>query len=153
MKKGIVFALIAAISYSLSTPLGKLILNELDSTFTSGLFYLGAGVGMSLVYLLSKFFKKSPTYNSLNKNDLVYVILMVILDIIAPILLLLGLSISYSGNVSLLNNFEIVFTSLIALVFFKEKNISKSLDRDSHNFYFQHHLKHRFFRRILFFFS
>ena len=51
---------------------------------------------------------------------------MVILDIIAPILLMLGISMTNSANVSLLNNFEIVTTSIIALVIFKEI-ISKKL--------------------------
>lgn len=45
---------------------------------------------------------------------------MVALDIAAPIFLMLGLSRTASANVSLLNNFEIVATSLIALVVFKE---------------------------------
>ena len=45
---------------------------------------------------------------------------MVVLDILAPILLMLGISMTNSANVSLLNNFEIVATSLIALLVFKE---------------------------------
>lgn len=45
---------------------------------------------------------------------------MVVLDIIAPILLMFGISRTNAANVSLLNNFEIVATSLIALVIFKE---------------------------------
>lgn len=45
---------------------------------------------------------------------------MVLLDIIAPILLIYGLSRTSAGNASLLNNFEIVATSIIALVIFKE---------------------------------
>ena len=51
---------------------------------------------------------------------------MVILDIVAPILLMLGIARTNSANVSLLNNFEIVATSIIALVVFKEV-ISKKL--------------------------
>ncbi len=51
---------------------------------------------------------------------------MVVLDIIAPILLMVGISMTNSANVSLLNNFEIVATSLIALLIFKEV-ISKKL--------------------------
>ena len=42
------------------------------------------------------------------------------LDIIAPILLMMGIANTNSANVSLLNNFEIVATSLIALIIFKE---------------------------------
>ncbi|MBR0026271.1 MAG: EamA family transporter, partial [Clostridia bacterium] len=38
----------------------------------------------------------------------------------APILLLLGLTHTGAGAVSLLNNFEIVATTLLALLFFRE---------------------------------
>ncbi len=47
-------------------------------------------------------------------------------NIAAPILLMFGIANTTSANVSLLNNFEIVATSIIALVIFKEK-ISRRL--------------------------
>lgn len=56
-----------------------------------------------------------------NKKELPYTITMVVLDIIAPILLMFGITRAASANVTLLNNFEIVATSIIALVIFKEK--------------------------------
>lgn len=46
---------------------------------------------------------------------------MILLDIAAPICLLFGLRSESAANVSLLNNFEIVATALIALAVFKEK--------------------------------
>ena len=46
---------------------------------------------------------------------------MIVLDIAAPIFLLLGLSFTTAANASLLNNFEIVATALIALAVFGEK--------------------------------
>lgn len=49
-----------------------------------------------------------------------YVVGMIVLDVAAPILLMFGLLDSASSNASLLNNFEIVCTSLIALLVFKE---------------------------------
>lgn len=45
---------------------------------------------------------------------------MIILDILVPILMMIGLNIGSSSSSSLLNNFEIVATTLIALIFFKE---------------------------------
>jgi drug/metabolite transporter (DMT)-like permease len=45
---------------------------------------------------------------------------MIVLDVAAPILLLIGLKMSLPENVALLNNFEIVATTLIAALFFKE---------------------------------
>lgn len=51
---------------------------------------------------------------------------MIALDIIAPILLMLGASIGTSANASLPGNFKIVATTLTALLLFKEK-VSKWL--------------------------
>lgn len=56
----------------------------------------------------------------LAKKDLPYVILMIVLDIMAPMFLMLGLTMTTSANASLLINFEIVATSVFALVIFEE---------------------------------
>ena len=62
----------------------------------------------------------------ISKNEMIFIVGMVALDILAPILLMIGLAMTTPESVSLLNNFEIVATSLIALLIFKE-NISKRL--------------------------
>ncbi len=121
MKKAILFAILAALFYSISIPFSKLFIGEIPSTMLAGLLYLGAGFGMMVVYGIN-IAKKIPLESeSLNKKDIPYVILMIILDIVAPILLMSAISISNPSNISLINNFEIVTTSLIALLFFKEK--------------------------------
>jgi drug/metabolite transporter (DMT)-like permease len=81
--------------------------------------YLGAGVGVGILFLITnkKGKEESEKYT---KKDVPYVIGMIVLDIIAPILLMFGLMDSASSNASLLNNFEIVCTSIIALAIFKE---------------------------------
>ena len=87
--------------------------------------YLGAGLGIGIVFLITK--KKSPDANEkITKKDLPNVLGMIALDILAPILLMFGLLDSASSNASLLNNFEIVCTALIALLIFKEA-ISKRM--------------------------
>lgn len=121
-KKGIAIALLAAVCYSISSPLSKLILNFLSPTLMAGFLYLGAGICMLFIYLFRIIFKKKiKKEKKLTKKDLPYVIGMVVLDITAPILMMFGLSTTSAANASLLNNFEIVMTSLIALLFFKEK--------------------------------
>lgn len=122
MKKiAIIFALLAASFYALNAPLSKLLLDNFPSTILAGLLYLGAGIGMSIVYLVRKRFIKKEKEKSLDKNDLKYVIMMILLDILAPIMLLLSLKSSNSETIALINNFEIVATSVIAYIFFKEK--------------------------------
>ena len=51
---------------------------------------------------------------------------MIVLDIAAPILMMYGLKTCSASNTSLLNNFEIVATALIALLFFGE-NVKRKL--------------------------
>ena len=82
--------------------------------------YLGAGFGMLFYSTVSKVTGKAAATETLTKKELPYTIAMVVLDIIAPILLMFGIKFSNAANVSLINNFEIVATSLIALFVFKE---------------------------------
>ncbi len=87
----------------------------------AGLLYIGAGLGMGVIALLRKLKKAERTEEKITKADLPYTVAMIVLDIAAPIFLLLGLSYTSAANASLLNNFEIVATALIALVVFKER--------------------------------
>lgn len=124
--RAILFAIIAAFLYALNTPISKKLLEHVDETMMAAMLYLGAGIGIFLLGVVENFAKKSVKKEKLTKKELPYTIGMIILDIIAPILLMMGIKVSTSANVSLLNNFEIVATSMIALVIFKEV-ISKKL--------------------------
>lgn len=115
------YALLAALLYALSSPISKLLLEFVGPTLMAACLYLGAGFGLLLV----KKTKKTKE-EKLEKKDMPYVVGMVVLDIIAPILLMMGLTITSSSNAALLNNFEIVATTVIAYFIFKEK-ISKNL--------------------------
>lgn len=121
IRTGIFFAIIAAALYALNSPLSKLLLDYMPSTLMAGFLYIGAGVGMAFVALARKFSKTQTREDRLTKKELPYTVMMIVLDIAAPILLLAGLKSISSANASLLNNFEIVATSLIALMIFKEK--------------------------------
>lgn len=120
------FAIIAAALYAINIPFSKLLLNYVPPTMMAAFLYLGAGVGMAIYGLVMKLFKKNNKKKSLTKRELPYTIAMIILDIAAPIFLMIGISKTTSANATLLNNFEIVATSIIALVIFKEI-ISKKL--------------------------
>lgn len=125
-KKSIISALLAALLYALNAPFSKLLLENVSETMMAGFLYLGAGIGLFIMGLCKKIAGKNEKEAPLTKEELPYVIAMIILDIMAPIFLLLGLSMTTAANVSLLNNFEIVATSLVALIVFKE-TISKRL--------------------------
>lgn len=115
----IFFALLASVLYAINIPLSKLLLNQIEPTMMASYLYLGAGIGIGILYLVTKN-KKIVLGEKIEKKDLPYIIGMVILDILAPIFLMFGLMDTVSSSASLLNNFEIVCTSLIALFIFKE---------------------------------
>ena len=103
-------------------PVSKLLLEQIPSAIMAGLLYLGAGSGM---YLMERFHKNRDE-QPLTRKELPYTAAMVVLDIAAPVFLMVGLSKSSAATASLLNNFEIVATSLIALFLFREA-VSKRL--------------------------
>ncbi|MCI5746214.1 MAG: DMT family transporter [Erysipelotrichaceae bacterium] len=121
MKIGIFLSILAAFLYAISSPLSKILLSYIKPTLMAGFLYLGAGVAMIIIALFRKVIKNKAQERKLSKKDLPYTILMIILDILAPICLLFGLNMTSAANASLLNNFEIVATAIIALLIFKEK--------------------------------
>lgn len=121
MKKAAVFAILAAALYALNAPMSKLLLKSVPPTMMAGFLYIGAGLGMALLGMVRAGTKHGRKENRLTKKDLPYTLGMVVLDIAAPIFLMMGLRGTSSANTSLLNNFEIVATALIALMIFREK--------------------------------
>ena len=117
--KAIIYAFLAALFYAVNVPCAKLLLTDAAPTFMAAFLYWGAGIGVGIMYLF-KFHKEKPE-QKLGRKDIPYTVAMVVLDIVAPILLMAGVSIGTAANASLLGNFEIVATTLIALLFFKEK--------------------------------
>ena len=115
----IIFALLAAAFYAINVPLSKLLLAHVGETTMAALLYLGAGIGIGILSLFNR--KDRKKSEKLTKTDLPYVIGMIVLDIAAPIFLMLGISRGSSANASLLGNFEIVATTVIALAIFREK--------------------------------
>ena len=103
-----IYAILAAALYAINVPLSKILLNHIEPTMMASFLYLGAGLGLFIYGLIQKKMDKSETNESLTKKELPYTIAMVVLDIFAPILLMLGITMTNSANVSLLNNFEIV---------------------------------------------
>ena len=119
-KTAIGWAVLAAALYALSSPFSKLLLQEVSATMMAALLYLGAGVGMSCLGLVQRRSGHPRQESRLTRRELPYTLGMVVLDMAAPILLMAGLTMTTPENASLLNNFEIVATSLIALLCFRE---------------------------------
>lgn len=112
----ILYALLAAVFYAINVPLSKLLLKVIGPTMMASFLYLGAGIGIGFLSLLGR----EKEEKKLGRKDLPFVLGMILLDIAAPIFLMLGISYGSSSNASLLGNFEIVATTVIALAIFKE---------------------------------
>lgn len=120
--KAICYAIAAAVFYALNVPCSKHLLGLVAPTYMAAFLYLGAGIGVGIMYFTRQRHRKSEEPSEcLAKKDLPYAVGMVLLDIIAPILLMTGIKLGTSANASLLGNFEIVATTVLALLLFKEK--------------------------------
>lgn len=113
------YAVLAAVLYAINIPLSKRLLETAGPAYMASFLYFGAGIGIGIIYLLGKN-KRKTEERKLSKKELPYTIGMIVLDIAAPIFLMMGLRTATSANASLLNNFEIVATSIVALFVFKE---------------------------------
>lgn len=116
----IAYAVLAAALFGMSAPFSKLLLSEVPPLMMSSLVYLGAGLGMLIADFVKSMTKSKIIEARLEKKELPYILAMIVLDIAAPISLMLGLTMTTAANAALLINFEIVATSVIALIVFKE---------------------------------
>lgn len=114
------YALLAACLFALNAPLSKLLLGSVEPLFLAALLYLGAGAGMLLIGRLRRAGGAPKRESALSRRELPFIALMVLLDIAAPIALLFGLRLTNAGTAALLGNFEIVATTLFALLLFRE---------------------------------
>ncbi len=122
--KAILYALLAAVFYAINVPVSKQLLRDVGPTTMAAFLYLGAGIGIGILSRINN--NKKRMSEKLSRRDCPFVVGMIALDIAAPIFLMLGISYGSSANASLLGNFEIVATTVIALIVFKEA-VSKRL--------------------------
>jgi drug/metabolite transporter (DMT)-like permease len=114
--RGVQAALLSAVLFGAGTPLAKLILGEVSPWMLAGLLYTGSGVGLMLYRLV----RRSPRVRLARGELLPLVGAVGFGGVIAPLLLLVGLSSMPAAGASLLLNAEGVFTALLAWFVFKE---------------------------------
>lgn len=113
---GIAAALIAALLFGASTPLAKLLLVHTNPWLLAALLYLGSGLGLLLLRRLWR--APAVTLPVPERSWLAGAILAG--GVVAPVLLLLGLTQMPASGASLLLNAEGVFTALLAWFAFHE---------------------------------
>ncbi|HXS26767.1 MAG TPA: DMT family transporter [Steroidobacteraceae bacterium] len=129
---GAAFAVASAILFGISTPLAKVLLSGgLDAQLLAGLFYLGSGLGLSVVLAARSAFAASGRLASaearLRRADLPLLCLAVLLGgVVAPVLMMSGLARTSAASAALLQNLEGLATMAIAWVAFRE-NVDRRL--------------------------
>jgi len=114
----IVAALAAAALFGASTPLAKQLVGDVPALWLAGLLYLGSGIGLTVVRALRDRGWQSPQISSGEWPWLGGAILFG--GVIAPVLLMIGLSRSSAAAASLLLNLEAVLTAILAWIAFRE---------------------------------
>jgi drug/metabolite transporter (DMT)-like permease len=123
IRAGIACGIGAAVLFGLSPPLVKLLLPMSSPAMLAGLLYLGAGLGLLAVRLVSRWsgIGSSRREAPLRRSDLAPLLGVIVTGgMVGPVLMLVGLG-RVSGAVgSLLLNLEAPFTIALAVVFFRE---------------------------------
>jgi drug/metabolite transporter (DMT)-like permease len=120
--KGVVFALLAACLFGVSTPLAKMLLPKVEPVLMAGLLYLGSGIGLAVYTLLrSRHRTLHSREAALRRQDWPWLSGAIFVGgVLGPVLLLWGLAATPASSASLLLNLEGVFTALLAWFVFKE---------------------------------
>jgi drug/metabolite transporter (DMT)-like permease len=113
-------ALAAAALFGASTPLAKLLLGEISPVVLAGLLYLGSGIGLALLRLARGRGNRAREAR-LAPGDWRWLAGAIFAGgVVAPVLLLWGLSRGSAAETSLLLNFEGLITVLVAGALFRE---------------------------------
>ena len=113
---GVQSALLSAVLFGAGTPFAKMLLDNVSPWLLAGLLYTGSGVGLGLIRVI----RRSPRV-TLGKREILPLAGAIFFGgVLAPVLLLVGLTNLSAGSASLLLNAEAVFTAVIAWVVFSE---------------------------------
>jgi drug/metabolite transporter (DMT)-like permease len=114
-------AILAAVLFGAGTPLAKVLLGTVDPLVLAGMLYLGAGLGAALVLAVRRRASHGQRAPKLGARERLALGAAVVAGgLAAPILMMYGLRATPAGTASLLLNFEVVATTLIAAVAFHE---------------------------------
>lgn len=115
-------AVLAAALFGASAPVAKLFLSEVEPIPMASLLYLGTGAGL---LLLRGIFRLGTGYSNaeakISKSDYKWLLWAILAGgVAAPIVLMFSLRGTPAATASLLLNFEVASTTLIAALFFRE---------------------------------
>ncbi len=114
-RRGLALGLAAAVSFGVSAPFAKRLLDDVSPQMLAGLLYVGAFVGLTVVG------RRSRAEARLRRVDAPRMAAMIVAGgVVAPVLLLLGLERVSGVTGSLLLNLEGPLTILVGVMLFRE---------------------------------
>ncbi|MBI1182317.1 MAG: EamA family transporter [Alphaproteobacteria bacterium] len=126
-RTGVVFALLSAVLFGASTPLAKLLLDNVDPWTLAGVLYLGAGIGLAGVHVFRGALRIPDVEAPIRRTDVPWLALVILTGgLLGPLLLMLGLARTTASGASLLLNLEGLATMGIAWIVFRE-NVDRRL--------------------------
>ncbi|MBK8269382.1 MAG: DMT family transporter [Planctomycetes bacterium] len=120
-KRGVVYAITAAVLFGASTPAAKALLGSVPAILLAGLLYLGSGAGLGLWSFVSARRGGKTKEARLARRDVPWLVGVVLVGGVAgPVLLMWGLAKTSAAAAALLLNLEGVLTALLAWFVFRE---------------------------------
>lgn len=124
---GVSLALGSAVLFGASAPVSKWLLGSVDPWLLAGILYLGAGIGLALVHWGRPLIGLERVETPLSRSELPWLAAVVAFGgVMAPLFLMLGLSLTTASSASLLLNLEGLATMVIAWLVFRE-NVDRRL--------------------------
>ena len=119
---GVAYALAAAALFGASTPFAKLLVGSVDPILLAGLLYLGSGCGLfAWRWVTTRGRRNGAAEAPLGRADLPWLAGAVLFGgVVAPVLLMTGLTLTPASTAALLLNAEGVLTALLAWFVFRE---------------------------------
>lgn len=122
-RKPLIYILVSAALFGLSTPLAKLLLGDIAPIALAGLLYLGAFLGLALYSLISGSLtvRGDAASSRLQRPDILWLAGAIVAGgVLAPITMMMGLDLVSGFSASLLLNLEGLCTAIIAVFIFRE---------------------------------
>ena len=118
MNTSVLYALLAAALFGISTPFAKLLVGEVSPVLLGGMLYLGSGVGLAFIRVIRD---RGWRKTGLLRADWPWLAGAILFGgVVGPVALMFGLTRTSGSAASLLLNLEAVLTAVIAWVAFKE---------------------------------
>lgn len=122
-RTAVIYALLSAALFGVSTPAAKLLLGTIHPAVLAGLLYCGAGLGIAIIRRLRGLMPASAvaTEVPLSRGDLPWLAGAIAAGgVVGPLLLMIGLAGTSAATASLLLTLEGAATALIAWFVFRE---------------------------------